>query len=212
MGAPKRLQLGIALAAVGLCGALAACAPQSVEGDGQPQAVDAAAASQEADESTEARADAAASWSPSSDCATGHSAEQASLSDAACQMVAHAEIACTTCHADERALAAVHEDASAGDKMPSKLKKTAVDDALCLSCHHETKEALAQATAETTPIADSRGTQAHPHEVILQEQHAELACASCHKLHSSKSMETAAHDQRLSCHHADVFECHTCHE
>ena len=64
-------------------------------------------------------------------------------------------------------------------------------------------------TAGVTELTDSNGTMVNPHEVMgLTEGHADIVCADCHAMHSAGS--TAA-ETCVSCHHAGVYECNTCH-
>ncbi len=183
-------------------GALAACAP-AASGSPEPEA-DAAAP-----EGTTAAGDF--SWSADADCATCHSAAVESGANEACGYSQHAEMPCMTCHDDEAGLAAAHEGVAASDKVATKLKETVVKDEPCLSCHGGSLESLVAATPDAV-VMDSKGTEANPHEVLQQEQHGEIACADCHQMHDDKPIETAAHDECLSCHHTDVFTCYTCHE
>ena len=197
----------LAAVSLGLCCLLAACAPS---GAGQGTSAEGSASS-DAGTGSEAPV-VAVDWSPESDCVTCHENEGASLSDTACELSAHPDLRCVDCHADEASLSQAHEGATADGKKPTKLKATEVDQAACLECHYGSVEALAEATAGTVTVVDSQGTEANPHEVLLQEQHAEIACADCHNMHSDKDVTEVAHNECLSCHHTDVFQCYTCHE
>ena len=197
----RELNLVLSLGAItlvgiaGLCGCAPSTASPSTE-TGAPEA------------SAEAWA-----WSAESDCGTCHEAENESLHNASLDAGAHADLPCATCHTDSAALANAHEEATAGAKMPTKLKETAVDQAVCQTsgCHSESLKGLAAKTADSTVLTDSEGTVVNPHEVpTLTDSHIEasLSCVACHPMHQ----EQDAAQKCGSCHHMDVYECNTCHE
>ena len=189
---------GTALLAL-LCGfvfacSLCACAPQQ---DAAPKAPD------DADPVTVA-------WSAETDCATCHETEAASQTDPLCAASQHGDVTCITCHDDESTLATVHEKATSDSKKPSRLKKTSVDEALCLSCHNSYDE-LAAKTADFTELVDKNGTSVNPHALPEAGDHTSITCEDCHKMHAETPIAETAHDECISCHHQDVFECYTCH-
>lgn len=153
---------------------------------------------------------AAVAWSPDSDCASCHIAEQAA--QVAC--LSDDEASCGTCHTSEGELAAVHEKAGDVSSMPKRLKSTSIDDEVCLSCHYETVENLIENTPSISPLVDDNGNEANPHAALAAEHHADadLHCSSCHNPHSEKEPLQQAQKACLSCHHANVYECYTCHE
>ena len=59
--------------------------------------------------------------------------------------------------------------------------KTAVDDAVCASCHNAAD--LAAKTTESAVLTDSEGTVVNPHDLPENEDHAATKCTSCHKMH-----------------------------
>lgn len=189
---------------VGAIGALciAGCAPQVEQRAGS--------SSQEAP----ARQTAQASWSLDMDCVTCHKTEGVTMEDGssgASTHVTQAQATCAACHVDEQGLGSVHEGKTASDAMPKKLKKTEVDAATCQAsgCHNESADQMAALTAGYTELVDTKGTQVNPHEVMgLTEGHADITCSNCHNMHES---EVAAADTCVSCHHAGVYECNTCH-
>lgn len=148
------------------------------------------------------------------DCGMCHADQQASMEDealSACTHVQQAQATCTTCHVDEATLSGVHEGATADSTKPKKLKKSDVTPATCQAagCHDESPEEHVALTAGVTELTDSNGTMVNPHEVMgLTEGHADIVCADCHAMHSAGS--TAA-ETCVSCHHAGVYECNTCH-
>lgn len=192
----------VALAVGMVC--VAGCSPQSSDD----------AASSEPKGSDSSQAATQAGWSLDMECATCHSAEGGTMEDGASGASAHvrqAQATCATCHVDEQELASVHEGKTASDAMPKKLKKTAVEAQTCQAsgCHNETADEMAALTAGYTELVDTKGTQVNPHEVMgLTEGHADITCSNCHNMHEA---EVAAADTCVSCHHAGVYECNTCH-
>lgn len=157
---------------------------------------------------------AGSTWSLDQDCAVCHTVEGDSLENdafAACTHVKEAEVTCGTCHTDEAALADVHDKAKATAKPPKKLKKTTIEAETCLSsdCHDLTNDELADLTKDITDCTDSKGTTVNPHEVMgLTPGHDNITCGNCHKMHAE---EIDAAKTCVSCHHAGVYECNTCH-
>ena len=178
--------------------ALYACAPKSPEeGNGQ---------NEKASESA-----ITVDWSENSDCATCHATEQESYSNQACLASAHPDETCIQCHTDITGLATAHEGKTAADKMPKKLKSTEISDELCLSCHFESKEALAEETSDVS-ISDVKHNSRNPHLSDGISEHEGIECAECHGMHKTEPIEDQAKDVCYSCHHTEVFECYTCHE
>lgn len=191
------------------CGAL--CLPLIMFAWGcAPQASGAADASDSKDGSGSAAVEVA--WTPQADCSSCHEAEAATVTDTACLAGHHTStqgFECVTCHADESALTEVHQDMSNG-KVPKKLKKTEVDQALCLSCHDLSE--LAEKTASSAVLVDDNGKAVNPHDLPQNEEHAAATCTSCHKGHDTEGVQETAPSFCISCHHANVYECGTCHE
>lgn len=161
-------------------------------------------------ENTEDTGTIAAAWSPDSDCSVCHSNESAE--GIACLSKGNAS--CTTCHTSETELAKVHEEAGSDKSVPKKLRNTSIEDATCLSCHYETTDGLVENTASIPPLVDDNGNEVNSHAVLAADHHADadLHCSSCHNPHSDKDAAKQAQKVCLSCHHSNVFECHTCHE
>lgn len=197
--ASVNMRVGIAaLAVVAIC-CLGACAPQ---------ASDSNASSETSSDGSAAEA----VWSMDSDCGTCHATEQKSYESASCEAALHKDLACAQCHSDESALAAVHEGKTASDKMPTRLKKTSVDDTFCLSCHYGDRDGLIAATEGVAVLTDSEGTSRNPHDPQGIAEHEDLACSDCHKMHSDEAVQDVAMKECVTCHHEGVFACHTCHE
>lgn len=119
-------------------------------------------------------------------------------------------LTCTTCHNDEEGLAKAHRKMDSG-KTAKRLKRTSVSDEVCLTCHD--KEQLVAATADVTVLTDTKGTTVNPHDIPANDSHADIQCVSCHQAHydEDETIETMAMGVCVDCHHAQVFECGTCH-
>lgn len=145
-------------------------------------------------------------WSADMDCSMCHQAQHDSLT------AAHVGQTCLDCHVDTSGLGAVHEGKTAEDKAPTRLKKTDVADAACEACH-DSYAVLAEKTVDSTILTDSQGTVVNPHEArdLGPEEHLDLTCAECHAEHGDQTVEEAAREVCLNCHHDDVYECGTCH-
>lgn len=167
---------------------------------------------------TASKSDAAATesitltdWSPSTDCATCHSNEVSSEADTACAASKHASLSCADCHSDTEKLAKLHNGTSSDDRQPTRLKQTEVSSEVCLGCHDQSE--LAQKTASVTALTDSNGKTVNPHDLPATETHQAITCTNCHTMHSEQTdLDSDAKSYCTSCHHADVFECYTCHQ
>ena len=207
-GMPKNTRLLVTAVACVLVVALAGCAAQS------PQSANSADADANASSSDAANESAASNsmWSMEIDCAVCHVEQGASMEDSATLACEHAQVAdstCITCHNDEALLAEVHKDASADKTMPKKLKKTAVTAETCQGsgCHDVGNHV--EVTADITEFTDTNGTTVNPHEVMgLTPGHADITCSDCHNVHDAPIDPT---NTCVSCHHAGVYECGTCH-
>ena len=115
---------------------------------------------------------------------------------------------CATCHIDSEGLEKGHKDLNSG-KEATRLKRSEVDDSICLTCHQPEK--LVEATADYTGLTDAKGTTVNPHELPKVGNHEIIQCFNCHQVHSEKAITETAIAACNSCHHAGVFECGTCH-
>lgn len=180
----------------------AACAPH--------QAVEKPAANTDA----EASSMEMPTWSPSSDCASCHTAEADSADSAAAGYSVHAiqpDITCTACHADDNGkLGKAHEDYSTA-KPSTALKKTEVSPESCTATGCHDKEEVAAKTADTTILTDDNGLTVNPHDLPASEDHDLILCTSCHEMHSGTSVEDQAPKSCKTCHHKGTYECGTCH-
>ena len=153
-------------------------------------------------------------WSIDSDCGMCHAAEQASMADSACPMGIHAQegTECITCHVDSGEMKAAHDGATIdGAEKATRLRKTKIDEAVCLSCHNSQEE-LAEKTTASAVLTDSKGTNVNPHALPDGEGHADIDCTSCHSLHSDEMITETAPEYCEGCHHKNVYQCNTCHE
>ena len=110
----------------------------------------------------------------------------------------------------EMGLESAHAEVDMNDyQVPKKLKKTDVSKEACLSCHDQAE--VAAATADLTVLTDDNGLTVNPHELPGNSEHDKLVCAKCHTMHEEATPDENAADACASCHHAGVYECHTCH-
>lgn len=199
-----RIGLILGLAGALLAGGVSGCAPNGSEEPQGDRGKAAAANETAAVEFT---------WSADADCSTCHGAESSSITDESTVAGIHGAEGdtCATCHIDGVDLAAVHEGATTDSKMPKKLKKTKIDEAVCLACHGSGEE-LAEKTAASLALTDSEGTTVNPHALPSGSDHDMVTCSDCHSMHGSDPVADTAKAECLSCHHQDVFECGTCHD
>lgn len=199
-------KIWVVAAVFGLTICIAGCAPNQAS-----QAPD----SQGSKQSQSSKAGQAA-WSMSNDCATCHKTQGETMTSGnsgACIHATKAQTTCTSCHTDEGTLAKVHEKATSTDTMPKRLDKTVVSADACQNnqCHNLSKTEFVALTANAAPLTDSEGKTVNAHEAMeLTPSHSEITCGSCHTMHSA-STEVDAKNVCLSCHHANVFTCNTCH-
>lgn len=143
-------------------------------------------------------------------CTACHTAEGEAAEDQACLGSLHATLTCETCHDDAKELDELHAKTKA-KRMPMRLKKTTVEDETCIACHEATGEEFAKLSGGSL-LADANGLEVNAHEVITGEQHEGIACVSCHEVHDDTLPAEQAQKVCKSCHHAQVFECFTCHD
>ena len=122
----------------------------------------------------------------------------------------HQAVPCTGCHSDEKVLSTVHDGVTADSKLPKRLRKAKIDEALCLGCHGSYED-LAEKTADCTVLTDSAGTVVNPHDLPEGADHAKIDCLDCHSMHKEQSSMATAMNTCTGCHHAGTFECGTCH-
>lgn len=152
-----------------------------------------------------------AAWGKDADCASCHVETEIAVegsSGVAGFHITKGLADCFACHVDDDALSEVHETADAVP--PSKLKHTSVDASICEACH--SKEEVATATEGSTVLVDENGTVVNPHFLPESDDHDALTCLSCHSGHEEMTLEKAARSACTSCHHDNVYECHTCHD
>lgn len=113
---------------------------------------------------------------------------------------------CTECHNNLDDLNKSHDGVTMESKKPKKLDHDMSQS--CIDCHG-TLEEMAAITSESETLVDKNGTTANPHDIPDTPSHETPSCTECHGEHEEKD---ALEDYCFSCHHAQVFECNTCHE
>ena len=63
-----------------------------------------------------------------------------------------------------------------------------------------------------TPLVDANGLEVNAHTMVGNVTHDGIECVSCHEIHDDTLPAEQGKKICNSCHHADVFECFTCHE
>ena len=163
-------------------------------------------------------------WSIDLDCTECHATQAASMeavpqtakdgeeAELGSYVAMHAEqfgLTCVDCHEDTKELAAGHKKLNSG-KEATRLRKSSVGQELCLTCHKT--EDLAKATVDSDVLVDKQGTVVNPHDLPQVKDHATLACVDCHRAHEQDvPVAESAMAACTGCHHAEVFECGTCH-
>lgn len=218
MARAKVAWLGLFSVVVALMLALAACAPTTSP-----------AGSQEPEGGSSDEPAVTMEWSADSNCMSCHTTEAESMGDASTLYSLHSQHAtmnaCIDCHGEDLdALAKAHENyASEKARIPTKLKKTDVTDAVCTTSGCHVVSELVELTADVK-LVDSNGTEVNPHSMVGDPKHgvggttnSDLTCVSCHEMHAEGSVEGAfvletANNRCTGCHHHNVYECYTCHE
>lgn len=188
----KKTCVALCLAFVVLPVALGGCAPQD----------------QASTESVDGGVGAAV-WSPEVDCGACHVKERASASDSACLYSLHADTACNTCHSSAK-LETLHVKTKG--EVPSELRATSVGSDACVSCHDVADIALK--SNNSTTLADKNGRVVNPHDLPAVKDHEKIECASCHSMHAPADeglLQARSAEKCVGCHHAEVYECGTCH-
>ncbi|WP_294438375.1 hypothetical protein [uncultured Slackia sp.] len=149
-----------------------------------------------------------------SECEACHALEVASSQDELCLAgnPEHAEVACLDCHLLDSALEGAHRKLSADSKEADGLKRTEVGEQSCLTSGCHTYEEVLANTPEDAYLVDANGTAVNPHEIQgVGQSHKDIMCSDCHVTHQETTALDAGQDTCLSCHHANVYECGTCH-
>jgi len=191
-------RLLIVLSVLAVVSALAACGNAGTPSDAT------------ASEETTAVPAAALTWSADSDCSVCHGAEAESAGNPLCLASAHATLGCTDCHGDTAGLQNAHAGLTYADVQgTSKLSTTSVARDACLACHEG--DYLPETTAGVTALTDMNGTTINPHALPVSDSHADIMCGDCHAMHTETPVTETAPAVCISCHHAKVYECGTCH-
>lgn len=154
-----------------------------------------------------------ASLTSSSSDSSADSSDGESVDSQAPLATHHVGVVCMTCHNDEEGLREAHEGVTK-PKTVRRLKWTFVTTDACLACHGSWED-IAEQTQDSTLCTDSRGTVVNPHgapESHINGDNAYLHCYDCHDMHNSEDVAEKTKSACSTCHHADVYECHTCHE
>lgn len=151
-------------------------------------------------------------WTADMDCSVCHVKEAESLVTSTTLCSKHSTLACGDCHADSNALELVHKDSSPDAVDKAKLKETTVEKSLCLGCHDEAE--LVAAASDVTVLTDLQGTVVNPHDLPANEDHEKsISCVDCHEFHvADYDVAKTAPEECISCHHDNIYECHTCHD
>lgn len=147
-------------------------------------------------------------WNSESDCTTCHTVEGGSMENSACVGSRHSDMACIACHVDNGELTEIHQ--AAKNSKPGKIKRleSPIKNEFCFTCHGS-YESLAELTVGVTVLTDKSGTTINPHAIPTNAEHdTDPACKDCHAMHGDSDPQAYCR----SCHHADVYECGTCHE
>jgi hypothetical protein len=187
------------------------CAPRQADNNGV-----AGQSSEDSREVTDATDEVqlAITWDMNSECAVCHTSSEAVTASPAALIreSEHATENCTFCHDDPEGLSVAHAKVTAlpTDEI-TRLRKSVVPSESCLSCH-ETQEELVAVTASSTVLTDKEGTVVNPHDLPVNDDHATIACGSCHLMHKDSELVPQAQKFCFSCHHEEVYVgCPTCH-
>ena len=102
----------------------------------------------------------------------------------------------------------VHKDIVSSE-VPTKLKETKMGDQVCEQCHEE--QQVSSEVSEDEWLVDSNGKAVDPHNLPEADDH-EISCYECHEMHEESQVAEKSKRVCEGCHHADVFECFTCHD
>lgn len=148
-------------------------------------------------------------WSVDADCEACHIKESESKHASDRLVSQHDSVVCITCHSDQSSLSEVHKEVSSiKDPKKGKLWNTTIAEATCTACHGSWEE-LAAITKDDTTLTDAQKTSINPHEIPASDNHDEISCVNCHVMHINDP--SVIRRQCISCHHAEVWECGTCH-
>lgn len=175
-------------------------------------------------------ADSASTWADDAgDCLVCHTRQADAATKEDALITKHAMLDCVACHDDDATLAKMHKTAEEGQRIPKTLKQTSVPNEACLACHqvsssddeaaaNKASAAKSDASKPSIPaipagvtIADANGLEVDVHALPENSDHATVTCGSCHTMHATKSAEKTTAKVCGTCHHKNVFECHTCH-
>ena len=164
-------------------------------------------------------------WSIEANCVQCHEKQGKSMDDAKLLANEHGSLDCLFCHDYEVPATELAAEVDAEGEAPktleeahakvdtveivkrNSLRNTVVQEEACLTCHN--LDDLKDATVDCVVLKDANGLVVNPHDLVAGEQHSSITCSSCHVMHSADP--AAAYRACVSCHHAEVWECGTCH-
>lgn len=147
-------------------------------------------------------------WNPDLACAPCHSLEARTAAASACAGFSDAPSNCMTCHDAAPELTTIH--AGIQNAQPAaKLSRTTVENDACTSCHETTS--LADRTSVSVALVDNNQETMNPHALPENQGHAKIGCTDCHTTHEATDVLERAPLVCQNCHHADIFDCETCH-
>ena len=147
-------------------------------------------------------------WKPELECAPCQSLEAKTAAASACTDFSDAPSNCVNCHDDAPELTTVHTGIR-NAKPTAELMHTAVENDACTGCHD--KADLADRTRDSIALVDSNQTTMNPHALPENKGHSKIGCTDCHSAHESTDVLERAPQACQNCHHADIYDCETCH-
>jgi len=199
---------------VALLATMTACAPQQ-DSATSPQDTAAKPTAESNDESEGSAPETISlNFTMESDCASCHKtpmeSEQNTLTVASIH-AAQGDISCITCHNQEQELTQAHANAKSMDE-PKNLKTAKISEETCIECHGSYED-LSEYTKNVTVLTDVDGLTINPHSAkqLNAEHESEITCMKCHTEHKEID-EKKSQNYCMNCHHAQVYECYTCHE
>lgn len=147
-------------------------------------------------------------WKPDLACAPCHSPEARTAAASACTGFSDAPSNCMACHDDASELTIVHKGIRSAEPA-TELLHTAVENDACTGCHDEAS--LADRTSGSVSLVDNNQATMNPHALPENKGHAKIICTDCHTAHEGPDVLERAPALCQTCHHADIYDCKTCH-
>ena len=147
-------------------------------------------------------------WEPDLECAPCHPLEAQTAAASACTGFSDAPSNCMICHDAVPELTTTHKGIRNAEPT-MKLMHTAVENDACTSCHDTAS--LADRTRGSVALADSNQATINPHALPENKGHSKICCTDCHTAHQATDVLERGPEVCQNCHHADIYECDTCH-